>query len=130
MQLKPSALLESNYFIIINLFLRGYVYEDNDCSHYMKDYYAFNNMKIKNDKARALFNHINKNYSTLAFCRRWLEEDGFNNHILSLKYLVDNGIVNPYPPLSDIKGSYVAQFEHTVLLKPTGKEILSRGDDY
>ena len=96
----------------------------------MKDYYAFSNIKIKNDRARSLFNHINKNYSTLAFCRRWLEEDGFNNHILPLKYLVDNGLVNPYPPLSDIVGCYVAQFEHTILLRPTCKEVLSRGDDY
>ena len=26
--------------------------------------------------------------------------------------------------------SYVAQFEHTLALKPTGKEVFSRGDDY
>ena len=31
----------------------------------MKDYYAFNNMKIKNERARGLFNHINKHFSTL-----------------------------------------------------------------
>lgn len=36
----------------------------------------------------------------------------------------------PYPPLCDIKGSYTAQYEHTLLLKPSGKEVLSRGDDY
>lgn len=96
----------------------------------MKDYYAFNNIKIRNEKAKALFNHINKQYSTLAFCRRWLEDEGYQNHSLSLKYLVDNGLVNPYPPLSDQVGSYVAQFEHTVLLRPTCKEVLSRGDDY
>ncbi len=87
-------------------------------------------MKIKNDKARALFNHINKNYSTLAFCKKWLEEDGFKNHSLALKYLCDSGVVAGYPPLSDIQGCYVAQFEHTILLRPTCKEILSKGDDY
>lgn len=96
----------------------------------MRDYYAFNNVKIKNEKARALFNHINKQYSTLAFCRRWLEDEGFNNHSLALKYLVDNGLVNPYPPLSDQVGCYVAQFEHTFMLRPTCKEVFSRGDDY
>lgn len=42
---------------------------------------------------------------------------------------MDNNVINAYPPLSDIEGSYVAQFEHTLLLKPTCKEILSRGDD-
>jgi methionyl aminopeptidase len=96
----------------------------------MKDYYAFNNVKVKNDKARNLFNHINKTYSTLAFCRKWLEDDGFTNHSLSLKYLCDQGLINACPPLSDVQGSYVAQFEHTFFLRPTCKEVLSRGDDY
>lgn len=96
----------------------------------MKEFHSYTHTKIRNEKAKALFNHIDKKYSTLAFCRKWLEEDGFINHSLSLKYLCDQGLVNPYPPLSDIQGCYVAQFEHTVLLKPTCKEILSRGDDY
>lgn len=38
--------------------------------------------------------------------------------------------LQPYPPLCDVKGSYVAQFEHTILLRPTCKEVISRGDDY
>ena len=49
---------------------------------------------------------------------------------MALKSLVNAGVVDAYPPLVDIKGSYVAQFEHTILLKPTSKEVLSRGDDY
>jgi len=36
----------------------------------------------------------------------------------------------PYPPLVDVKGCYTAQYEHTILLRPTRKEVLSRGDDY
>lgn len=51
-------------------------------------------------------------------------------HILALKDLVNSGVVNTYPPLVDITGSYVAQYEHTLILKPSGKEILSKGDDY
>jgi methionyl aminopeptidase len=79
----------------------------------------------------------------LAFCRRWLERDdggsakingnnGKQQHYLSsLKELVDTGLVNAYPPLVDVKGSYVAQYEHTLVLNSTGsKEVLSRGDDY
>ena len=104
--------------------------EESDSSHFMKDFFVPNNIKIKNEKAKSLYNHINKTYSTLAFCRKWLEEEGFVNHSLALKYLVDQQIVNPYPPLADQKGCYVAQFEHTVLLKPTCKEILTRSDDY
>ena len=30
----------------------------------------------------------------------------------------------------DIKGSYVAQYEHTLLLRPGCKEVLSRGLDF
>lgn len=96
----------------------------------MMDYYVPPNIKIKNDRARNLYNHINKTYSTLAFCRKWLDQEGFNNHSLSLKYLLDQGIVNPYPALSDQPGCYVAQFEHTFMLKPNCKEVFSRGDDY
>jgi methionyl aminopeptidase len=44
--------------------------------------------------------------------------------------LCDSNFVEPYPPLCDVKGSYVSQFEHTIYLGPTCKEILSRGDDY
>jgi hypothetical protein len=29
-----------------------------------------------------------------------------------------------------MRGSYVSQFEHTILLRPTCKEVISRGDDY
>jgi methionine aminopeptidase len=40
------------------------------------------------------------------------------------------GILDAYPPLCDIKGCYTAQFEHTIVLRPTCKEIISKGDDY
>jgi methionyl aminopeptidase len=49
---------------------------------------------------------------------------------MALKDLAEKGIVEPYPPLCDIKGCYTAQFEHTILLRPTCKEVISRGTDY
>ena len=109
---------------------KGYVNEEGDCSHYMKDEYAIEAAKIKNDKARALFNFIDKNFSTMAFCRRWLADGGFPTHSLPLRQLINEGLINPYPPLADIEGSYVSQFEHTLLLKPTKKEIFTFDDDY
>lgn len=48
----------------------------------------------------------------------------------ALKNLCDNNIVQAYPPLVDKVGSYVSQYEHTILLRPTCKEVISRGDDY
>lgn len=50
--------------------------------------------------------------------------------LLQLNNLVSAGIVEAYPPLVDVKGSYTAQYEHTILLRPNVKEVLSRGDDY
>ena len=66
-----------------------------------------------------------------------------------MKNLIDNGIVESYAPLIDVKGSYTAQFEHvvfpsllretikkanniiqTILLHSGGKEVISRGEDY
>ena len=108
---------------------KGIVFDNGDCSHYMMEEYA-NGDKLKNEKAKALYNHIKTNYSTLAWCRRWLDEGGFKNHSLALRNLIDREIVTPYPPLYDIEGSYVSQFEHTFILRPTIKEILTVADDY
>ena len=42
-----------------------------------------------------------------------------------------NGYVRGYPPLCDKEQSaLVAQYEHTVLIRAGGKEVLSRGDDF
>lgn len=120
---------------------RGFVIEEGECSHYMKAFDA-PHVPLRLPKAKKLLSHINKTFGTLAFCKRWLERpDGGSSTIngsngkqdqygVALKNLVDVGIVVPYPPLCDIKGSYVAQYEHTILLRPTCKEVLSRGQDY
>ena len=93
-------------------------------------------------RAKALLRHINKTFGTLAFCPRWLERPDGGSYALhgdkgkqdrylgALKNLCKVGLVREYPPLVDVKGSYVAQYEHTVLLRPTCKEVLSRGKDY
>jgi methionyl aminopeptidase len=103
---------------------KGYVNEDLECSHFMKDFDA-RKVALKNPKSRSLLKFIDNTFSTLAFCRRWLDRAGQTGHILALKDLVNHNIINPCPPLCDVSGSYVAQYEHTFLLKPSGKEILS-----
>ncbi|KAH6622448.1 methionine aminopeptidase 2-like protein [Boeremia exigua] len=80
--------------------------------------------------AKALLKVIDENFGTLVFSRRYLERVGAKNYHLGMKSLVANGIVEQYGPLVDVPGSYVAQFEHTVLLRPNCKEVISRGDDY
>eukprot|EP00760_Papus_ankaliazontas_P031156 PhM_4_TR5193/c2_g1_i2/m.46754/K01265/map; methionyl aminopeptidase len=108
---------------------RGIVIDDLECSHYMRPKHG-RAIPIRGDKARKLLAHIDRTYSTLAFCRKWLDREGQDRHVLALKELCEAGAVDKYPPLCDIKGSYTAQFEHTILLRPTCKEVLSRGEDY
>ena len=109
---------------------KGRCKELKDWSHYMKNPLAFNNTKIKASQPKNMFKFIDEHFSTMAFCPRWLEEGGLTNVDKSLKYLFDAGVVEPYPPLADVEGSFTSQFEHTFILRPTCKEIFSVGDDY
>jgi methionyl aminopeptidase len=54
---------------------------------------------LRSSKAKQLLNTINKNFGTLAFCRRYLDRIGEENYLLALKNLCDVGVVDPYPPL-------------------------------
>lgn len=54
---------------------RAKVYEDMECSHYMKTFDA-PHVPLRMARAKQLLAHINKTFGTLAFCRRWLERDG------------------------------------------------------
>ncbi|CAD6198124.1 unnamed protein product [Caenorhabditis auriculariae] len=104
---------------------------DMECSHYMKNFeLADEKIPLRLARSKGLLNLIDKNFGTLAFCRRWIDRTGETKYLMALKDLCDKGIVDPYPPLCDVKGSYTAQWEHTLLLRPTCKEVVSRGDDY
>ncbi|KAF2118259.1 methionine aminopeptidase 2-like protein [Lophiotrema nucula] len=80
--------------------------------------------------AKSLLKTIDENFGTLVFSKRYLERLGAKHYHLGMRSLVSNGIVESYAPLVDVAGSYVAQFEHTVLIRPNCKEVVSRGDDY
>ncbi|RDD39288.1 Methionine aminopeptidase 2 [Trichoplax sp. H2] len=124
--------MEENEFYAIETFGstgKGYVHDDMETSHYMKNF-EMGHVPLRTARAKQLLNVINQNFGTLAFCRRWLDRLGQTKYLLALKSLCDSGIIDPCPPLCDIKGCYTAQFEHTLLLRPTVKEVLSRGDDY
>jgi len=110
---------------------RGRVIEDMECSHYMKNFDLIGtHVPLRSKMAKKLLGVIDKNFSSLAFCRRWLDFAGETRYLGALKQLCDAGIVNPYPPLCDIKGSYTAQYEHTIFLKSSGREVISRGTDF
>ncbi|KAF2004958.1 methionine aminopeptidase 2-like protein [Amniculicola lignicola CBS 123094] len=108
---------------------KGYVRDDMETSHYAKREDA-PKVALRVSSAKTLLASITKNFGTLPWCRRYLDRLGHDKYLLGLNNLVSAGIVEAYPPLCDIKGSYTAQSEHTFILRPTVKEVISRGDDY
>ena len=108
---------------------KGLVREDLEVSHYMKNF-DVGHVPLRLPRAKQLLATIDRNFGTLAFCRRYLDRIGEEKYLMALKNLCDAGVIDPYPPLCDNKGCYTAQYEHTIYLHPTRKEVLSRGDDY
>jgi len=108
---------------------KGVVRDEGEVSHYAWRPEA-PHVALRLDSSKRLLNVIKKNFGTLPFCRRYLDRLGQDKYLLALNGLVNSGIVEDYPPLVDVKGSYTAQFEHTILLRPTVKEVISRGDDF
>ncbi|KAF8481333.1 methionine aminopeptidase 2-like protein [Russula ochroleuca] len=108
---------------------RGRVVESGDVSHYAKRYDA-SQASMRSQTAKSLLRTITKNFGSLPFCRRYLDRVGESKYLYALNHLVAQGIVQDYPPLCDAPGSMTAQFEHTILLRPTVKEVVSRGEDY
>lgn len=65
---------------------KGKVLDIGDCSYYMMEEYASRH-KPRNDKAKALYNYIDKKYSTSVWFRRWFDEGGFKNLSFALRQL-------------------------------------------
>lgn len=123
----------------------GYVGGQRNCSHFMRPSGGQPNLVVRrmmSDSAKSLLSIIDRRFSTLAFCPRWLVQeasrcksplfDASSQRWWSapLEELCNLGVVSRYPPLADLPGSYTAQYEHTVLLGARGKEVLTRGSDY
>ncbi|RLV96589.1 Methionine aminopeptidase 2 [Spathaspora sp. JA1] len=107
----------------------GYVLTEGECSHYAYNKEA-ESIRAPSERAKVLLDNIKSNFGTLPWCRRYLERAGEDKYLFALNQLVRAGIVEDYAPLVDKKGSYTAQFEHTILLHPHKKEVVTRGDDY
>lgn len=111
---------------------KGYVRESGECSHFALNQDSMvARQRLRLPEAKKLADRIEKKFSTLPWCKRYLERQplGESRYQIYLRNLINAGVVEEYPPLCDIKGSFVAQYEHTIILKPTGKEIVSAGDD-
>lgn len=71
---------------------KGYVREDLECSHYMKNF-DVGHVPLRLPRAKQLLTTINNYFSTLAFCRRYLDRLGETKYLMALKNLCDTGIV-------------------------------------
>jgi methionyl aminopeptidase len=109
---------------------RGYIVDDVGVYGYGLNHDAPLRVPVPMSSAKRLHKTIRENFGTIVFCRRYLERLNVEKYLAGMNCLVQQGVVEEYGPLMDIKGSYSAQFEHTFLLRETHKEILSRGDDY
>ncbi len=49
---------------------KGYVHEDLECSHYMKNF-GVGHVPLRLPKAKQLLGSIDRNFGTLAFCKRY-----------------------------------------------------------
>lgn len=107
----------------------GFVLGEGECSHYALNPGA-DTSGVKLETAKNLLKVIDQNFGTLPFCRRYLDRLGQEKYLFGLNSLVKAGVVEDYPPLVEKTGSYTAQFEHTILLRPECKEVVLRGDDY
>lgn len=108
---------------------RGYVVNQGEVSHYALNK-GFDGSYLNTAGSKRLLKTINQTFGTLPFCRRYLDQIGEQKYLFNLNTLVKHDIVQDYPPLMDSVGSYTAQFEHTLVLRPTCKEVLSRGEDF
>ncbi|KAK6517560.1 hypothetical protein TWF281_004210 [Arthrobotrys megalospora] len=109
---------------------RGYTRDDVGMYGYGLNHDAPLTTSLPIASAKRLHRTIRENFSTIVFCRRYLDRLGLDRYLAGMNCLVQHGIVEAYKPLADIEGSYSAQFEHTLILREAHKEILSRGGDY
>lgn len=106
----------------------NYVKENGENTLFRLNTNIFHNKKIFNDETRYLLNFIKKNYKTLPFAERYIEH--IPNYKKYLNNLTNDKILLQYPPLCIDKGSYTAQYEHTILINENKKIIFSKSEDY
>ena len=102
-------------------------------SHYMFKNSGTSNINYGNREIKIPLFHIKRvneiskiiqnNFSTLAFCPRFIDYNNGNKHKnynFCLDYLFKNNILNSYPPLIEPnKSAYIAQFEKSVFVGDT-----------
>ncbi|WGI17296.1 type II methionyl aminopeptidase [Methanonatronarchaeum sp. AMET-Sl] len=89
--------------------------------------YSLKNQKTKtrNRKARKLLKTIKKQYKTLPFAKRWLQNKKHKKLDYTLKKLTQQGALRSYAPLYDKQNSKVSQAEHTIIIHKNKAEKIT-----
>ena len=106
---------------------KGEVCDSGESSHFMLSKSVPG--KLYNKKTEEVYNTIKKEFGTLPFSPKHLEYY-ISDPSTSVKLLSLRKFIDPYPPLVDVPGSLIAQYEHTVYLSEGSKTIMTLGDDY
>ncbi|WP_324735901.1 type II methionyl aminopeptidase [Thermococcus sp. SY098] len=84
------------------------------------------NRPVRMPQARILLNYIKKNFSTLPFAYRWVQDLMPEPQLrLALMQLEKAGAIYSYPILKEIRGGLVSQFEHTVIVEKDGATVIT-----
>lgn len=107
------------------------ILKDSNSHFMMNKNYKMYDKKIEDHDEKFVYNLIDNNYSTLPFCQKWLyEHNNTYNYDNILKKLEKKKILQSYPPIYDIDGSIISQFEHTIFIKENGIINLTSNDFY
>ncbi|MHA1616535.1 MAG: type II methionyl aminopeptidase [Candidatus Njordarchaeales archaeon] len=70
---------------------------------------------------------IYRKFNYLPFAARWIvkNQKEYNKLLQRFSMYSKQGLIHFYPPLIEARGAWVAQFEHTVLVKENSAEILT-----
>lgn len=105
----------------------GNIKEDKtpgECSHYMANYNKsnkYNDLVIGRSPYTSL---LDKRFNTLAFCKRWMEEEDLLNK-KKFKKAIKKEIYIGHPPIYSEPESFVSQTEHTIYISPKGAITLN-----
>ncbi len=84
-------------------------------------YMYIRNRPVRLPQARSLLNYVKKNFSTLPFAYRWVQNLMPEAQVkLALLQLEKAGALYGYPVLKEIRGGLVSQAEHTVIVEKEG----------
>ncbi len=90
----------------------------------MKDTFIFRFLRdrpLRLVESRKLLDLIKKDYRSLPFSQRWLEENSKIRKVnLAMRQLISSRAIYPYHVLREKSGARVAQAEHTVIVEADG----------